>query len=733
MKKFKRIFALALALMLILSVFSFGYAAETAVEEGMGRIVDGYDPIPLLVIKVNFEVDGIEGDCYEIMNDAGERTHAYNKKLKNTAQYGEQYCYSPDSYWNKICFGDELGALNHYYKYISNDQFYWIPVEETCATPNDGVITVTVNAKHPGSNDGGDLSDGGERKLAIQAADEFVDFSKYDKNKDGAIDFTELSICYVYGGYEASYSIDSSVQYTYPTHAHVSNISFGGLKLDGVAVYKDSQRYVRVGEYAGGMGDKRWTRMGKLAHELGHVLNAKDLYTSSSGWVGGCGELSLMGGGSGGKNGDASAPTVLDPYYKVLYGFAKETVAASGTNEYTLYSHESAKGDFNVIRINTPNPNEYYLIENRSHSESGYDNNTLNGNMQGILIWHIDENIINAYARPNNASEGHAAGFTVITPLNNIQDSEENSTWSSISKLNVFVAGPEAQYKFPVSDPAKNPGTWYTSMTEEEAAMCNIKIEFLTEPGDEMVVRISGAADLPVEVYTGAYDTTQTEMTVKASVSDYNGASVTSCKIYLADNKNFDNASVKDLAVNATGEYSATFTGLTADKEYFYKVEMDTTHGVMTTNSSSSYTKPVPVEKTKAKITLIINSDLYKTTNVSVKKGESLKISFPMTKKGYTFEGWYLDEALTQKYEIAPLESVDDFTLYAKWVEDVKETTPPPTQTTGTTADPTTPPPAEPPADNNGAGLVIVIAVVAVVVIGGAVAAILVINKKKTK
>jgi uncharacterized repeat protein (TIGR02543 family) len=307
----------------------------------------------------------------------------------------------------------------------------------------------------------------------------------------------------------------------------------------------------------------------------------------------------------------------------------------------------------------------------------------------------------------------------------------KNSTWSSESSKNVFVASDEAQYKFAVSNAQENPGTWHTSLTEEQAAACNIKIEFLTAPGDEMVVRISGAADLPVEVYMAAYDTTQTEMTVKASVSDYNGASVTSCKIYLADNKNFDNASVKDLAVNATGEYSATFTGLTADKEYFYKVEMDTTHGVMTTNSSSSYTKPVPVEKTKAKITLVINSDLYKTTSVSVKKGESLKISFPMTKKGYTFEGWYLDEALTQKYEIAPLESVDDFTLYAKWVEDVKETTPPPKQTTGTTAEPTTPPPAEPPADNNGVGLVIVIAVVAVVVIGGAVAAVIIVKKKK--
>jgi M6 family metalloprotease-like protein/uncharacterized repeat protein (TIGR02543 family) len=679
MKKSKRILAILIASFMIISALSalavcFAAAPGGNNEAVLGRDFIDYQPIPLLVIKVNFDVDGDGKDCYEILDENGERSLAFDRKYMPSIsqQVGEQYCYSPDSYWAETCFGESRGSLNDYYKYISNGRFYWIPVEETSGTVNDGVITVTVNDKHPGVNDKEGLSSGGERRHAIEAADQFVDFSKYDKDGSGDIDFTELSIIYVYGGNEISYAVDETMQYVYNTHAHVSQASFGGLVLDGVGVWsKGTQRYVRVGENRGAGG--KWARMGKLAHELGHVLNAKDLYTNKPSWIGGCGELSLMGGGSGGSNGGNSYPTVLDPYYKVLYGFADEEVASSEKTEYTLYSHESTKGEFNVIRINTPNPKEYYLIENRSHASDGYDNNGLNGNMQGVLIWHIDEGIINSTARPNNGDEGHAAGFTVITPINNIQDADENSTWSSKSASTVFVANSTAQYKFPVSNSAQNPGTWYTAMTEEEAAKCDIKIEFLTEPGDEMTVRITGANDLAAEFNAAENNKTQTSMSVGATVTDFNGAAVENCKIYFADNKNMENAKevvaekLKIDGVEVPGKYMANFDGLTPSTQYYFKVEITTAHGT-STKTGAAYTLAVPVEDTTAKVTIIIKSDIQEKTTQNIKVGGKLRINFPLTKAGYTFGGWYLDEAYTKPFDPEKtIESADDFTIYAKW------------------------------------------------------------------
>ena len=677
MKKTKRLVAILLAAFMVISAFStlalcFAAAPDGNHEELNGRGFIDYQPIPLLVIKVSFEVDGDGKDCYEIFDEAtGERKLAFNRRYMSSSspQAGEQYCYSPDSYWANLCFGNERGSLNDYYKYISNGRFYWIPAEETSGTANDGVISVTVNAKHPGLTGTDGLSDGGERRLAVEAADQFVDFSKYDADGNGDLDFTELSIVFIYGGNEISYNVKESIQYPYNTHAHVSSAIFGGLTCDGVGVWsKGAQRYVRMGEY-GGNG---WSQMGKLAHELGHVLNAKDLYTNSATekWVGGCGNLSLMGSGSGGKNAGFSSPTVLDPYYKVLYGFADEEVASSTKTDYTLYSHESTKGEFNVIRVNTLNPREYYLIENRSHASNGYDNNGLTGNMQGILIWHIDERIVNGYSRPNNGGEGHAAGFTIISPTNNVQDVDANSTWSSISASNVFVANNTAQYKFPITyaSQEKNPGTWYTAMTAEQAAQCDIKIEFLSEPGNEMQIRITGANDLPAEIQIGSADKAQEEMTVAVNINDFNGAAVTGCKIFFADNKNMTDAKEVEAQKTGVGKYAYKFTGLTPDKEYFFKTEVTTAYGV-TTASGSDYTKAIPVPDTNATVTLVINSDLYKnpvTQNVTV--GNKIRINFQMTKKGYKFAGWYLDKEYTKPFDIeTTINSTEDFTIYAKW------------------------------------------------------------------
>jgi uncharacterized repeat protein (TIGR02543 family) len=297
--------------------------------------------------------------------------------------------------------------------------------------------------------------------------------------------------------------------------------------------------------------------------------------------------------------------------------------------------------------------------------------------MQGILIWHIDQRIVNGYARPNNGDEGHAAGFTIITPTNSIQDSDENSTWSSISASNVFVANSTAQYKFPVSNSSKNPGTWYTAMTAEQAAMCDIRIEFLSEPGNEMKVRITGAHDLPASITIGVGDKTQTGMTVSANVKDYNGAPVTSCKVTFADNKQMENATVVDALPSGNTKYAARFEGLTPSTEYFFTVELTTEHG-KTTSSGSAITSSPPVEDTTATVTLVINSDQYTTTTQNVKKGKTLRINFPLTKSGYTFGGWYSDEACTVEFDVTKaIETADDFTIYAKWVAN---------QTTGTTA-----------------------------------------------
>jgi uncharacterized repeat protein (TIGR02543 family) len=205
-------------------------------------------------------------------------------------------------------------------------------------------------------------------------------------------------------------------------------------------------------------------------------------------------------------------------------------------------------------------------------------------------------------------------------------------------------------------------------MTAEQAAQCNIKIEFLSEPGDEMQIRITGANDLPAEIHLASADKGQEEMTVAVNINDYNGAPVTGCKIYFADNKDMTGAKEAEAQKVAPGKYSYKFENLTPDKEYFFSTEVTTAYGV-TTAKGSDYTKAIPVPDTNATVTLVINSDLYKnpvTQNVTV--GNKIRINFQMTKKGYKFAGWYLDKEYTKPFDIeTTINSTEDFTIYAKW------------------------------------------------------------------
>lgn len=245
-----------------------------------------------------------------------------------------------------------------------------------------------------------------------------------------------------------------------------------------------------------------------------------------------------------------------------------------------------------------------------------------------------------------------------------------------------------------------------------------------------MKIRISGANELPAEFTLGDGDRTQTSMTVAATVSDFNGAAVTGCKIYFANNKNFTDAIVVDATKTSAGKYSASFDGLTPSTEYYYKAEITTDYG-MSSRSGSAFTRAIPVEDTTATITIVVNGDVIKTTSQNIKIGNQLRINFPLTRAGYTFAGWYLDEAYTQPYEIAAVESADDFTIYAKWTENAPaQTTPGNTETNDGSAEP---PSAAVPAPANDPTVVIVIAVVAAVLVGGGVAAVVISSKLSKK
>ncbi len=666
-KRFKRILAMVVAALMVLAAFvSLIPLFTTAADEGeISYPISGYnpgekcyDPIPMLVVMINFDADGDGVDANPDGMGYLKVTNKTNEDGTPNPSYGEQWCHAKEEDWVKNLFSDEGRTLNTYYKYMSDGKFYWIPAEETYGTANNGVIAVTLNAVHPNVK-GGDGNWLYCFNQIVEAASEYVDFSKYDVNNSGTVEKYELCLAFVLGGEETS-SGSTGIRDPYGFHAYYKDFDLRNLVVtDGVEVGRSG--FFGTGALSGG----KPLKFGVFAHELGHYLGAPDLYdTAGTAYDNAVGAVSLMASGAHGD-----APSHLDPYLLAEFGFVSpETIMADG--EYTLYARSNSENKYNVIKICTPNPEEYYLVENRystATNSPGFDN----GISRGIFIWHVDEGIHGKGGNTCNASDKGLDPAVVAYPLTRADGEAESvlvNYGAFSSEKPIFEA---AKYTFPISK------TWYTSIsTRGEAvaeAMKDLRIEVLSAPGDEMKIKITGSykPEFPPEFHLSATEWTQTGVKVTATLKTLNYSTLTSAKFIFSERDSGTVIKEQDITLNSNYQFTTDITGLKPNTAYEYKVIAESSHG-QATFKDSNFTKPEEVKQ--AKITLVINSDQYKTTVQTVNVGGKIRVNFQLKKSKCKFAGWYLDEAYTQPFDIeSAITSEGEFMVYAKWETNVPD------------------------------------------------------------
>lgn len=648
----KRIFCALIAFMMVALMLPLTLSAADFTLTDPGFEYSGVDPVPLLVLVVSYDADGNGKDAYE----EGLSTTDSSSKA-----YGEQWAHSEESYWAKILFGDDGNTMKNYFKLMSNDKFYFTPAEETYGEANNGIVYVTLNEKHPG-NSGGSVNPtdiGTTRITALKAAAEYVDFKSFDKDGSGGLSWRELSIVYIIAGRSTKFAMADDGISTWRMGSYKQNGTSWYATIDGVRVMKgdDGAKYAVVGEM---QSSGNPLSFGSIAHELGHVLGANDLYTYSGyTWCGGPGEIALQGGGSGigGNKGvkKGVAPAAVDPYYLTWYGFQGVTVAQDG--EYTLYSRESEKGEYNIIRVNTNNPKEYYLIENR-YTVKPETFDAIDPAERGIQIWHVDEGIMESETLPNCwKGAAHAPGLTPICS-NGISG---RKAWDNTAGNNLFES---YNYKFAGSE------TWYTAMTDEEAEDYYVKIEILDAKGNEMRIKVTGAPKQSTYSKASMSSPTAGEFRVDATIQQFNHNTVTGGKLTLYSDAAMTNV-IGTAEASSDGDRTvyASVTGLDEYTKYYYKFE---TIGSVATevNTGSGTTSGKPIVKTSYKLLFYTNGAGKRSFGVTVKKGEmfdTLKLP-SMSKSGYVFCGWYRDEALTEKYNFNVIEeNCVDIPLYPRW------------------------------------------------------------------
>ncbi len=231
-----------------------------------------------------------------------------------------------------------------------------------------------------------------EEVVEMAKNDQNIDWPSFDTNNNGKID----NLVIIHAGPDGS-SADASPNNIW---AYVSSIRVKAVQG------KEVSKYAMVSEYLEAPTDA--PIIGVYCHEFGHLLGLPDLYDDTLN-SNGVGYYSLMSSSNWINQGTTSAH--LDPWSKKKLGFVD--IIEDPTGHVVLPAVEtSAK----VVKYTTPDPKEYFLVENRQ--KILYDKVLPS---EGILIWRINENQEN-----NNNETCFLVGLLQADGLKDLENKANN-------------------------------------------------------------------------------------------------------------------------------------------------------------------------------------------------------------------------------------------------------------------------------------------------------------------
>ncbi len=225
-----------------------------------------------------------------------------------------------------------------------------------------------------------------------------VDFSEFDNNGNGTVE--GVAIIHQGPGQEVTGSEEDiwSHSWTLAAAGYASNArTFNGVLVN---------RYTMQPETRNATGSMN--TMGVIAHEFGHNLGLPDYYdtnTTDDITYDGTGIWDMMASGTYNGNPSGSSPAHHNPLSKYELGWVEmEELTTAGPIEILPIQEGKI-----VYRIASPVDHEYLLIENRRRQ--GFDSFLLG---EGLIVYHADEDQINAYRSINRINAQAHQGFYVV-------------------------------------------------------------------------------------------------------------------------------------------------------------------------------------------------------------------------------------------------------------------------------------------------------------------------------
>ena len=304
------------------------------------------------------------------------------------------------------------GSVKEYFEDQSDGQF--IPRFDII-----GPVTLSKKRDYYGENNG-DIIDPNAQAMITEAcrlADESADFSKYDNNGDGYVDFLYV----IYAGYGESANSSTLANTVWPHKHQIDPLALDGVKVSLYACSNELDGY--EGTNIDGIGT--------VCHEFTHCLGLPDFYaTNYASGAFGMDRWSVLH--SGNYNNGSHTPCGYTGYEKDFLGWKKLIVLDEPTD--IVLKPLSEGGDAYKI-VNDANPNEYYIIEN--HKKSKWDSHIP---AEGMLVIHVD---YSESAWQNNAvnNEPSHQRMTIIPADNKLTNSSLNGdVYPGISKNTELTA-----------------------------------------------------------------------------------------------------------------------------------------------------------------------------------------------------------------------------------------------------------------------------------------------------
>lgn len=263
----------------------------------------------------------------------------------------------------------------------------------------------------------------------LAAADQGCDFSNYDSDDDGYVDF----VYFIFAG--QGQSAGGGTETIWPHHWYLNAALYYNRTHGRDDYYCNKQECVLpvlngkvIDNYAcsAELGKNDKDGIGTLCHEFSHVLGLSDLYDTDHGWIDKegltPGYWNIMDNGN--HNADRHCPPNYDVWQKYFFGWIDPVNPGSEGHYFTL--HANGTDGYNAIQINESGekqgPQESgvcYYLENRQ--QQGWDEFLPS---HGLVVWKINYDEYSWSSNKPNASTNGNPTFVI--------DIAGNDVWTAI-------------------------------------------------------------------------------------------------------------------------------------------------------------------------------------------------------------------------------------------------------------------------------------------------------------